>query len=285
MPLETLFISGPPRAGKTTMARLIVDEVRGKPVHYLRMRRSCDGQTNAIVPETAIPPCDGRRWASSHVIQYSPERVFEILPDGLRSVRRLDRNAMIVVEADPDAVLRHAFPYDYRLFVMPPPMSLETVFRDEKSAARALQQVMQDTAAFASEIFGVFDPSGLEDSVGVRHSEPLAARSGVYVEQLHVDDQQVRHFLNSPLGAEIASRIQLQPEYCAVVESDVAVINTGVLRETDCLEACLKRLEKLLKRVRHDARRQSVLYWGDIADVDDEARTKLIGRLKSLLSL
>ena len=168
MPLETLLISGPAGSGKTIMARLVVDEVLGRPVHLLRMRRSRDEHTNAILRDETIPGPDRARWRSSHLIQYTPQRVFETLPEALRTVRKLDREAMIVVEADTDAVLRHAFPYDYRVFVMPPPVRLDAVFRDEKSAARALQQVMQDTAAFASEIFGVFDPSGLDDSVGAR---------------------------------------------------------------------------------------------------------------------
>ena len=36
------------------------------------------------------------------MIKYSADRVFETLPEGLRTVRRIDRNALIVIEADAD---------------------------------------------------------------------------------------------------------------------------------------------------------------------------------------
>lgn len=282
MPLETLFISGPPASGKTTTARLVADEAVRRPVHYLRMVQSRDGHTNQILDHPG--EADGARWASVHTVHFTPDRVFELVPEALRTVRRLQRNAFVLIEADGEAALRHAYPYEYRVFVTGCPSHLSEIFRDPQSAAAALHQMMQDTASFASEVFGVFEPGGLDDSVGVEHVEPHAGRSGVYVEELQVNDQQIRHFLNSPLGADIASRIQLQPEYHALVESDITMINTGT-GSLDILETCVQRLEKLLSRVRHDARKHSVLYWGDVMDAQDPSREKLIRRLKALLAM
>jgi len=287
MPLETLFISGPSGGGKSTVARLVADHGLDRPAHYLRIRAAPDGHTNAVAA-FKLSPADpvGDGWASMHAVTYTADRVFETLPDGLRAVRRIERYGFTVIEADEDPALRHAYPYDYRIFVMAPPVDVHTLFRTPQAAASALHQVMQDTASFASEIFGLFDAAGLDDSTGVYHEEaPPSDRCGQRIERLDIGESQIRQFLNSPLGAEIASRIQLQPEFHALVESDVVVVNTGVGTATDALHQCIQRLEKLLARVRHDARRHSVLYWGDISDAGDPTHGRLLQRLRALFAL
>lgn len=284
MPLTTLLISGPSGGGKTTVARSIAAHALDRSVHHLRMRSAPDGHTNAVEPAQATDPAlAGADWASLHTVTYTPERAFETLPEGLRAVRNIDRYGFVIIEADTDPAMRHAFPYDYRVFVMAPPASVDTIFRDPRSAGAALQQVMQDTAAFASEIFGLFDADGLDDGAGVYHQKPtLIGRPSEPFERIDISEAQIRQFLSSPLGAEIASRIQLQPEYHAMVESDVVVINTGVGTVTDALDQAVQRIEKLLARVRHDARRHSVLYWGDVADLRDPTRNRLLERFRRL---
>lgn len=286
MPVQTLLISGPRGSGKSTAARLIKDQALDSPAHFLRLVPAQDTHTNAIL---AYEPHDGdplgSDWSSMHAVNYTMDRVFETIPEGLRVVRRLDRRAFIVIEADDDPTIRHAYPYDYRIFLMSPPSDLFTVFRTPDMAAAALHQVMQDTAAFASEIFGLFDDDLLDDGEGVQH---YAARSlgpgGQRVEQLHVSESQIRHFLSSPLGAEIASRIQLQPGYHALVEADIVLINAAFVPRRQVLDECIDRLQKLLTRIRQDARRQSVLFWGNILDEHNLARRKLLARLRTLLS-
>ena len=287
MSVETLLINGPAGAGKTRMAQLVAEEVLERPVHYLRMRAARDGHTNTVRKCTPanMAATIGNGWQSVHEVTYTDDRVFETVPDGLRAVRRLDRHGFIIVEADTEPSLRHAYPYDYRVFVMPAPTEADTVFRDSEAATEALQQVMQDTASFASEVFGLFDAAGLDDSVGVVHQAPsYHPRETEQVEQLDIAEAQLRQFLNSPLGVEIASRIQLQPAYHALVESDVVVVNTGVDEAGDCLDDCVNRIENLLARIRHDARRHSVLYWGDIGAPDEPSYKKLLVRLRTLLS-
>lgn len=287
MPLETLFISGPPGGGKSTVATLVAADVLKRPIHLIRMKAAPDSHTNTIMPEDSVGQewC-GHQWASYHEVQYTPERVFETLPDALRAVRKIERRGFTIVEADTDQSLRHAYPYDYRIFVMRPPCDVYDVLRDPKEAARALHTVMQDTATFASEVFGLFDMAGMDDSVGVKHEHPMPAhRSGTAVEKLEITEAQIRHFINSPIGAEIVSRIQLQPDYHALVESDVVVINTGLCGPNETLQECIQRIEKLLARIRHDARRRSLLYWGDVNDRRDKACAKLIKRLDRLFSM
>ncbi len=268
------------------LARLIATQVLERPVYYLRMKTAADEHTNAVVPVES--PKDGDRplWAASFTVNYTPDRVFETLPDGLREVRKLDRYGFAVVEADGDPAMRHAYPYDYRVFVMPPPAEVHEVFRDLHEATTALRQVMQDTASFASEIFGLFNSACFDDGVGVSHHEAVSAGPAhPPVERLEIGETQVRGFLSSPLGIEIASRIQLQPDYHAVVESDVVVVNTGVGRGGKVMKECVKRVEKLLARVRHDARRSSILYWGNFLDTRDSTQKKLVKRLRSLFSM
>jgi len=142
---------------------------------------------------------------------------------------------------------------------------------------------MHDTAAFASEIFGV-KPGGLDDTgTAMPANHPEADLRESAMNSMEISGIQLWQFLNSPLGAEIVSRVQLQSEYYALVESDVAIINTGMRSGGAVLDACVKRIEKLLARVRQDARRQSVLYWGDITDTSDPTRQRLIRRMRGLL--
>jgi hypothetical protein len=285
MPVETLFISGPPEGGKSTVARLIAEHVLGRPAHYLRARLAADGHTNVICPLEPDHSGMGPGWASQYEVTYTADRVFETLPEALRKVRRQERRAFILIEADADPPLRHAYPYDYRVFVMPSPGSVHEVFRTPKAAAVALQQVMQDTAAFASEIFGLFGAAGLDDTCGVVYHEPSAENAGgPNVERLEVQESQIKQFLNSPLGGEIASRIQLQPAYHSLVEADVVLVNTGVGSSDETLDECVKRIEKLLGRIRHDTRRHSVLYWGDVMCTADPTYNKLLRRLKALIA-
>ncbi|GMV97613.1 MAG: hypothetical protein HRF43_02915 [Phycisphaerae bacterium] len=287
MPVQTLFINGPKGGGKSTVARLVATEVLDRPAHYLRTQKAPDDHTNGTIPIPADQDGDvGTAWASRHLVRYTADRVFETLPDALRKVRRIQKRAFVVIEADADPALRHAYPYEYRIFVSGCPREVHEVFRTPQAAAAALQQVMQDTAAFAAEIFGLFASAPLDDSFADGFpSSSLEVREHRPVEHLELSETQVIRFLKTPLGGEIASRIQLQPDYHPMVESDVVLINTGVGQEGDALRECIQRIEKLLARIRHETRRHSVLYWGDVLDKQDPTNLKLLRRLKTLLAL
>lgn len=289
MSVRSLLISGPKQSGKSTLTRLLAEWVLDRPAHYLRLQPAADGYTNLIVrKDQNIAESGSASWASIHAVTYTSDRLFETIPDSLRAVRKLDRSGIAVVEADADPALRHAFPYDFRLFVMSAPVDMHMVFRAPDAAAAALQQVLQDTAAFASEIFGLFEDEALSDDVGIKHSRSSSVKRGgePSIEKLEIGESQIRHFLGSPLGAEIASRIQLQPDYHALVEADVVIVNMNRHNHErrEVLDECVARLQKLLTRIRQDARRQSVLYWGDLCE-DDNSRRKLIERIRSLLDM
>lgn len=287
MPVTSLLISGPRHSGKSTLARFLAERVMDRPPHYLRLQAAADRHTNAVLAYPVEPDDPiGEAWSSTHRVSYTLDRLFETIPDGLRAVRHEEPAGFAVIEADAEPALRHAFPYDYRVFIMKAPRDVYTVFRTPDAAATALQQVLQDTAAFASEIFGLFEDDVFDDSMGVEHFRPSQPEyaTGTRLERLNIAEAQIRHFLSSPLGAEIASRIQLQPEYHALVEADVVIVNSKRLSRDrrEVLEECVSRLQRLLSRIRQDARRQSVLYWGDIRE-DDTTRRKLGQRLQQLL--
>ena len=46
MPLETLLINGPAGSGKSTVARLIADQVLDGQAHLLRLKRVSDSLAN-----------------------------------------------------------------------------------------------------------------------------------------------------------------------------------------------------------------------------------------------
>ncbi len=286
MALKALLINGPTPCDKHAIAHLVAERVVGKPIHLLRLQESKDGHTNAVEPLEPGKVAPAGAWFSAHHVAYTCDRVFETIPDALRAVNALERDAFVVVEADHDSSIRHAWPYDYRIFAMPAPTDIFEVFREPQAAAHALRQVMEDTASFATEIFGLFDANDLDDSKGIRHgrAEVVDATGQPHeVEHLDVGPSHLRHFLRSPIGAEIASRIQLQPDYHALVEADVVVISAARKGCSQPVRACVERIEKLLSRIRHDARRRSLLYWGDLTDDVDPVRRKLIRRLKVLL--
>jgi len=279
MPLRVIFLCGPPGGGKSTLAGLLTREVLQRPPHYIRRYPSAANGAPAL---HLAPATDLQGMASFQQTAYTPERVFEILPEVLRNVRRQQRYATVLIEADADPCLRHAFPYDHRLFVMSAPDDVYRVFRRPAEASAALKEVMEDTSAFASEIFGLFEGAGWGDEEGVHHRKRVRTEDGVE-EQLEVSEQQVRRFLLSPLGAEIASRIQLQPEYHGMVESDVVLINTAIGPCTASVEECVRRIEVLMGRIRSQTRRDNVFYCCDPLSPDDPRRDALLQRLRGLL--
>ena len=287
MSVRSLFISGPRLTGKSTLAALLAEQMLNQKTHYLRMVPATDAYTNAVFPQGSEIGMPTPSWASIHRVIYTPDRLFEIVPEGLRAVRKLDPAGLAMIEADADPALRYAYPYDFRAFVMAAPSDIHIVFRTPEAATLALHQVLQDTAAFATEIFGLFEDDALDDALGVDHCVMGQGNgSGRQVEQLSIAETQIEHFLSSPLGTEIASRVQLQPDYHALVEADVVIINTGIEKHPgrrEVLDECVARLQKLLSRVRQEARKQSVLYWGDL-NHDNGARAKLIQRIHKLIT-
>lgn len=252
MGLSVTFVSGPRAAGKSALIHSMLDHVWKKPPHYLRLVTAGSDKKQPRAHREKSPKC---RVASARWLEYEPDVVFDVLPGALSAIHRKDRYGSVVIEADADPALRHAYPYDHRIFVMPLPGTVQDVFRDSIRAAHELRRALDDTAAFASEIFGLFTQDGMDD--GDCH-EPRPALSRT----------QMRGFLYSPLGDELATRIQLQPPYHGLVESDVIVVNTSIGFSNEQTAECLRRIERLLERVRGKSGRRGELFLCDPVDVN-----------------
>ncbi|MHC5110367.1 MAG: hypothetical protein ACYTHJ_10865 [Planctomycetota bacterium] len=234
MGLRVTFVSGLRRSGKSAVIRTMIDRIWKKQPHYIRL---VDAGGDKHPPKTSGKPPRDCGVATARWLEYRTDQVFEILPDTLATIHRQDRYGSVVIEADSDPVLRCAYPYDHRVFVMPVPTRVNDVFRDASQAAHELQHVLEDTAAFASEIFGLFSQSGTDDA------EPSEERPDL-------TETCMRGFLYSPLGDELATRIQLKPDYHGLVESDVIIVNTGAGQAGPNTRECVNRIGQLIERVR-----------------------------------
>lgn len=244
---------------------MMVDHLCKKPPHYIRLAKQGSGKKAQAATSKANSGC---RVASARWLEYNEERIFEVFPEALSAIHKTDRYGLVVVEADSDPALRHAYPYDHRVFVMPTPGSIEEVFRDHDRAMSELRRALDDTAAFASEIFGLFHPTA--DDMDDPHEErtPFSA-------------PHLRSFLHSPLGDELATRIQLQPPYHGLVESDVVIVNSSIGEKGPTTSECIRRLEQLLERIRLASGRQEALFECNPCDAAGGVVAKLRTALQS----
>lgn len=266
MGLSVVFVSGLRGAGKSTVIRAMVDRLFRSEPHYLRLVKIGSDKRRPKANSKPPPSCG---VASARWIEYDDEHIFEVLPEALTAIHRQDRYGSVVIEADADPTLRHAYPYDHRVFVMPRPSGPHEVFRDTVRAAEEFRRVLDDTAAFASEIFGLFARNGADDP------EPSEPRPDFTATQM-------RGFLYSPLGDELATRIQLQQPYHGLVETDVIVVNISTGMAGSNSEACLRRIERMLDRVRSVSGRRGELFLCDPRDQNGKTCKKLLKTLKPM---
>jgi len=267
MGLSVTFVSGPRRSGKSALIQAMTYELWRAQPHYIRLvKAGSDKQP----PKSACKPAqDTCGVASARWMEYDEDAIFAILPEALSAIHKRDRYGSVVIEADADPTLRCAYPYDHRVFVMPLPPGLRDVFRDTTHAARELRKVLDDTAAFASEIFGLFGRERDEAR------EPAEERSDF-------TPTQMRGFLYSPLGDELATRIQLQQPYHGLVESDVIVVNESVGQRGPQTEECLRRIGQLLARLHGAGGRRGEMFICPIAEGDGALDHQLLKALKPM---
>ncbi len=245
---------------------MMIDRLCNVEPHYIRLVSDIGDKEP---PKCTAKPPDNCGLASARWLEYDAEHVFDVLPAALAVIHRRDSRAIVVIEADADPALRCAYPYDHRVFVMPVPSRIDEVFRKPSHAADELHRVLDDTVAFASEIFGMFSQEGQEDA------DPPE-------ERVDLTDTQMRGFLYSPLGDELATRIQLQPPYHGLVESDVIIVNTGVGKDGQKTAECLRRIEQLLVRLRHESSDRAVLFHCDPRNHPSRNCGKLLDALRPM---
>jgi len=267
MGLRVTFLSGPRHSGKSALSRMMIARLYKQNPHYIRL---VDHSGDKKAPSVEMKkPASKYGVATASWLDFDPERIIEVLSDTLTAIHKSDRYGTVLIEADADPALRCAYPYDHRIFVMPVPSMIEDVFRDPQRAAVELQRVLDDTASFASEIFGLFSGDSVNE---VDPSE----------ERVDMSDSQMRHFLYSPLGDELATRIQLQPAYHGLVESDVVIVNSGIGVRGPKTKECLRRITHLLERTRGQAGRQHDLFTCDLREKEGKVDRKLLRALRPM---
>ena len=264
MGLRVTFISGLRKSGKSCVIQAMLERLWKIKPHYLRLTTS---PADKLHLKPTVTESFKKSVASAQWLPYNPERIFESLPEFLNGIHKADRYGSVVIEADADPDLRCAYPYDHRVFVMPRPNAVYDVFRDPTRAAQELRRVLDDTAAFASEIFGLF-----ADRNDAEPHEPRADLSAT----------QMRGFLYSPLGDELATRIQLQQPYHGLVESDVIVVNSQVGEKNAESEECIRRIRQLLDRLRSGRNKGCDLFVCDPTDPKDATCKALMQSLKPM---
>ena len=266
MGLSIIFVSGPRLSGKSVVIRMMIDRLFAKAPHYVRMVEVGGDKDPVTMPDTPPP---GSGVASARCLLYDPERIFEILPEALSHIHRKDRFGTVIIEADSDPTMRCAYPYDHRVFVMPQPTSVSQVFRTASEAAKEFHRMLDDTAAFASEIFGMFEEGGPEDIEPKEERVDLTATG-------------MRSFLYTPLGDELTTRMALQPRYHGLVESDVILINTYVAIEGDPAPECIIRIERLLERLRGFSDQRTELFHCNPTKPKEKVCKQLLKALKPM---
>ncbi len=267
MGLCVTFVSGIRRSGKSTVIQMMIERLWKKPPHYLRLVKAGSGKSPPKVKAKSSAQCAG--VSSARWLEYTDDRIFEILPEALAAIHRQDRYGSVVIEADSEPSLRCAYPYDHRVFVMPRPASSTDVFRDPRQAAKELRHALDDTAAFASEIFGLFQ--GQKDD----SSDPPEDRPDL-------SGTHMRGFLHTPLGDELVTRIQLQQPYHGLVESDVVIVNPTLGPDTPESGDCLRRIDHLLARLRRLTERRGELYICNPTDETGKDFSRMLEALKPM---
>jgi len=268
MGLSVTFVSGLRRCGKSDLIAVMIERLWKAQPHYIRLARAGSGKQPPNSPPAAPLKCG---VASARWLDYDADRIFEILPDALAAIHREDRYGAVVIEADTDADsnIRCVYPYDHRVFVMPLPSTSSDLFRDAAQAANELGKVLDDTATFAAEMFGLLTQSGHDD---VDPSE----------DRIDFTPKQMRGFLYSPLGDELATRVQLLPAYHGMVESEVIVVNTRGKAPVGETEECIRRLVRMLDRIHRMSGHRTQLFLCDPAQHNDRTTKQLLKALKPM---
>ncbi len=254
-----LHISGPSGSGKTMLARMLAARAESGPPYYLRFDVRED---HAAPPLRLSVPLDEMADSARRTVR--SDLVFEEVSEAISEIAPSDARPTIIVETGADPCFRHAYPYDVKVFMLALPDELEMVFRSPAAAAVAIDRAMDDTTEFAAELFGLdrdFQDSGNLPALDA--AKDRRASAGVL--------QSAEEFLQSDVGTEIASRMQLQPAYHAIIDSEVILLNLTGAEDMELAEQCVRMLVSLLEPLRRRLGRRYWLGACNLADGDPQA--------------
>lgn len=263
MGLRISLITGPRRSGKSSTIRAMIDHLCEVPPHYLRLTRIGSGKkppSNGCKSSCATLGLASARW-----LNYDDDSIFDVTPSVLARIERENPLGSVLIEADADPLVHCACSYHHRVFVMSLPTQIHDVFRTPEEAAHALHASLNDTTSFGSEMFGIPLLNGSwheEDELSSAHAD--------------LSDTQWNGFFKNPLGREMAMRVQLQPAFQALLDSDVIIVNAGVGRRTNETLHCIKRLDDLIDRLRGLTHRRICRFLCDIHRLQPDSAGQML---------
>jgi hypothetical protein len=270
---RTLLVLGPARAGKSTLIQALAAEHTNHHWHFVRLEPSRQGSSAERMDSQAHE--SGSRWR----IQYGRRDVLAALPGLIQQIQAglAAPASVIAFEAAPDPLLRHAYPYDLRAFVLSPMQDETILFRRPDEARTALRQILQDSSAFASQTreLGPTDAS----EAPAPFEWPPPAGGG----EIEVNQSQVAAFLAEPLGAELAVQVHLQPPFGAIADADIVILNTTAGSPCCQGDPCWRRLLGLLERLRKAGGRAPLACTCDLADPADPGFVRIRQRMSDVL--
>ena len=243
------------------------------PDHHWHLVQLEPGDQETCVRPITAPPAG---WAGHWHIRYRQEEVLTALPGLVRQIEGLagTQPAVIAFEAAPDSLLRHAYAYDLRVFVVPPINDEAVLFRSEEEGRVALRQILRDSSAFALEVDGLDGADGEDTSPGQLDPQPGGAGG-----QVEMNESQVQGFLTRPLGIELSMRVHLQPQFIAIADADIIILNAGAGESFCENNRCWQRLLGLLDRVRSGKGRRPLTYACDLSNVEDPCFVRIRHRM------
>lgn len=217
-------------------------------------------------------------WAGVWPLRYRGEEVLTALPELIERIRADLRTqpSVIAIEAAPDPLLRHAYAYDLRAFLLSPDEDEGVLFRSNDEARLALREILRDSSTFNAQIFAAGQELAEDDPAlsAIALPDPAGAAE--------VNESQVEEFLAQPLGAELAMRVHLQPRFSAMADADIIILDMSAGPGSEH-NLSWQRLLGLLGRVRKRHGRHPLTYACDLSDPQDPCLVRIRRRMSEKL--
>jgi hypothetical protein len=254
------------------LIRALVDE---HPDHHWDMvRLKASRQASGVEPMHEKAPPQVRLWQ----MYYRQRDVLTALPDLVKQIQQHAGGppAVIAFEAVPDPLLRNAYPYDMRVFILPPIRDETVMFRRPHEARLALLEILRDSSALARELheLALLDPSSAQNQ-----ASPGVQGGGA----IEINQSQVDAFLAEPLGAELAARVHLQPSFADIADADIVVLNAAAAPSCRENTPCWQPLLGLMGRLRKKDGHGLPAYVCNLSDPQDPSFARIRHRISQVL--
>jgi hypothetical protein len=270
---KTLLVLGPAGAGRSGFIETLACEHPDHRWHLVQLEERAE-QAAGLQPIMAPRP----GWAGVWHLRYRREEVLTALPELIERIQADSpaQPSVIALAAAPDPLLRHAYAYDLRVFIVSPIDDEAALFRSHDEARLALRQICRDSSAFSAEILAA--GQDLVDGDPSLEAMALPSLGGGG----EVNESQVDGFLAQPLGVELAMRVHLQPRFAAMADADIIILDVAAESSSERALAW-QRLLALLERVRKAGSRGPLTYACDLSDPQDPCFVRIRRRMAEVL--